>query len=95
MDIQFLWRNHGAAHDDPLLSADEQQALIQQTEAIIRKDIARKLGTMTCEEHGEAPAFIITGTYDNESEQLDIQYRIDTCCQLFLVRVMRTLNQTN
>lgn len=95
MQIQFQWRTDGPSRQDSWLSEEEHNQLIQQTEAIIRKDIARKLGEITCDEHGEAPHFIISGVYDNDTEQLDIQYRIDTCCQLFLVRVMKILNQTN
>ena len=37
--------------------------------------------------------FLISGVYDRDTEELDIQYHVDTCCRYFLLRVMQILNQ--
>ena len=57
--------------------------------------LERKFRDVVCGEHGEAPAFKISGVYDHAKEEMDIQYHVDTCCQFFLLRVMQILNQRN
>ena len=52
-----------------------------------------KFRRIACRVHGDAPKFTVTGIYDRESEEMDIAYHVDTCCNEFLLDVMKRLNQ--
>ncbi|MGJ3237421.1 MAG: hypothetical protein ACFE0Q_01820 [Anaerolineae bacterium] len=93
--IVFDFDIDGALQDDPYLDRYTVQYLFQQTQESLGKGIARKLEGLTCDEHGEEPTITITGRYSGQAEQMDIDYHIDTCCQLFMVRVVRMLNNVN
>ncbi|MEM9950874.1 MAG: hypothetical protein AAF846_04695 [Chloroflexota bacterium] len=85
----------GALQADPYLDQYTIHYMFQQTKESIGKGIARKLDGMTCDEHHEEPTITITGRYSGSAEQMDIDYNIDTCCKLFLVRVVKALNSVN
>lgn len=93
MEIEFDLYTEGEELPDAFLDSYELEMMFDNTRRSIRSGLERKLGDVVCGEHGEAPKFKITGVYDNEAEQMDIHYHVDTCCQMFLVRVMRILNQ--
>ncbi|MAU13680.1 MAG: hypothetical protein CL607_27940 [Anaerolineaceae bacterium] len=92
LEINFDFDTEGSAHEDAFLDAYELDMLFQQTSQSIRAGLERKLADVTCAEHGNAPRITITGRYDRETEQMDLNYHVDTCCQLFLVRVVKLLN---
>jgi len=92
LEINFDFDTEGSAHEDAFLDAYELDMLFQQTSQSIRAGLERKLADVTCDEHGKAPRITITGRYDHETEQMDLNYHVDTCCQLFLVRVVKLLN---
>ena len=85
----------GVMQQDPFLSSYEVQLMFDQTKHSLGKALERKLADMTCAEHGEPPTITLTGRYDAEREEMDIQYHVDTCCKLFMVRVIKTLNSVN
>jgi len=93
MDIEFDLRTEGEELPDAFLDSYELELMFDSTRRSIRSGLERKLDGVVCDEHGEPPKFKITGVYNNEAEQMDIHYHVDTCCQMFLVRVMRILNQ--
>jgi hypothetical protein len=93
MDIEFDLRTEGDELPDAFLDHFELEMMFDSTRTSIRTMLERELGDVLCDEHAQAPRFKITGVYDNTSEQMDIHYHVDTCCQLFLVRVMRILNR--
>ena len=93
MEIEFDLRTEGEELPDAFLDPYELEMMFDNTRRSISSGLERKLGGVVCDEHHEAPKFKITGVYDNEIEQMDIHYHVDTCCQMFLVRVMRILNQ--
>ncbi len=96
VEIVFDFRAEGEElAGEPLLKPCELDKLFAHTREQIRRDLTRKLGDVHCDEHGEAPQIRVTGIYDNGTEQLDIQYHIDACCQMFFARVVRMLNQAN
>ena len=95
VQIDFDFRTEGDELPDAFLDSYELELMFEQTRQSMRAGLERKLANATCEEHGEAPQITITGLYDNETEQMDIQYHIDTCCKLFLMRVMQRLNMQN
>ena len=93
MEITFDLRTEGEERPDAFLDAGELEMMFHHTRRSIGAGLKRKLGDAVCAEHGQAPKFLIAGLYDHETEQMDIHYHIDTCCQLFLLDVMRTLNR--
>lgn len=92
LEITYDFDIDGILHEDPFLDRYQIQWMFDQTRQSIETTLQRKLAGVVCEEHGEAPKVLITGRYDAEAEQLDVQYNLDTCCKLFLVRVVKTLN---
>ena len=95
MEIAFDLRTEGEALPDAFLDPYELEMMFDSARQSIRAGLERKIGDMTCAEHGHAPKFLIAGRYDHASEQMDIQYHVDTCCRLFLLDVMRMLNRQN
>ncbi len=92
MEIEFDLRTEGEELPDAFLDSYELELMFDGTRHSIRSGLERKLAGVTCDEHGAAPKFKITGIYNNADEQMDIHYHVDTCCQIFLVRVMRIIN---
>lgn len=93
MNIQFDLRCEGEALPGAFLDEMELEQLFENTRRSIGAGLRRKFGDVVCAEHERAPAFLISGVYDNEIEEFDIQYHVDTCCRYFLLRVMHILNQ--
>lgn len=93
MEITFDLRTEGEAPPDAFLNPYELEMMFDSTRQSIRAGLERKLADRVCAEHGQPPKFLISGRYDHASEQMDIQYHIDTCCRLFLLDVMRMLNR--
>lgn len=93
MEIAFDLRTEGEALPGAFLDAAELEMMLDHTRRSISAGLKRKLRDAVCAKHGQAPNFLITGRYDHESEQMDVHYRVDACCQLFLLDVMRMLNR--
>ncbi len=93
--VIFDFEIDGSLQEDPYLDTYTINYMFEQTKESLGKGVARKLEAITCDEHGEEPTITITGRYSGNAEQMDIDYHIDTCCQLFLVRVVQHLNNVN
>ena len=93
LQIEFDLRTEGEQLPDAFLDAFELEQFFESTRASVAAGLRRKFAAARCGEHGCAPKFKISGVYDQESESMDLQYHVDTCCQFFLLRVMRILNQ--
>ena len=93
LNIEFDLRVDGEASADPFLDRYELEQMFDSTRRSIGAGLRRKFADIVCAEHAVAPKFRISGVYDNRIEEMDIQYHVDTCCQGFLMRVMRILNQ--
>lgn len=93
LEVDFDLRVEGEALADPFLDRYELELMFEDTRQSIGAGLRRKFEDIVCEEHSEAPRFKISGVYDNALEEMDMQYHVDTCCQRFLLRVMRILNQ--
>lgn len=91
--IEFDLRVDGEAPAAPFLDGYELEQMFEGARQSIGGDLRRKFTDIVCAEHAQAPQFKISGVYDNSIEEMDIQYHVDTCCQRFLMRVMRILNQ--
>ncbi len=93
LQINFDLRADGRELPDAFLDASELELMFDSTRHSVGGGLRRKFQTVICEEHDAAPRFTIHGVYDRETEQMDLQYHVDTCCQAFLLRVMQILNQ--
>ena len=93
MDIEFDFLTEGNELPDAFMSTYELDMMFDHTRQSIRNGLERKFDSIMCDDHCVTPKFKITGVYNNETEQMDMQYHVDTCCQMFLVRVMKILNQ--
>ncbi len=93
LQIKFELRAEGDEQPDAFLDAAERELLFASTRASISAGLQRKLRAVICGEHGGAPAITVSGVYDNATEQMELDYHIDTCCQAFLLRVVQILNQ--
>ena len=82
----------GALQADPFLDRYELSMLFEQTRRSMAAALQRQLEGMTCDEHGNEPVVTITGRYDTDREELDVQYHLDTCCKLFMLRVIQRMN---
>jgi hypothetical protein len=95
VNIRYDFDIDGALREDPFLDSYEISLMFEQTKHSMGQALERKLENVTCDEHGEPPTITISGRYDTEAEQMDINYHIDTCCKLFMVRVVKILNTVN
>ncbi len=95
LQIDFDLRSEGEALPDAFLDARGLDQLFDSTRQSVGAGLRRKFHKVVCREHGAAPRFKISGVYDNEVEQMEIQYHVDACCQRFLLQVMQTLNRRN
>ncbi len=93
LTIEFDLRTQGEERPDAFLDSYELELMFDSTRRSIGAGLERKFRDVVCGEHGEPPKFVVTGVYDKENEEMDIQYHVDTCCQFFLLRVMQHLNQ--
>ena len=93
LTIDFDLRVEGEELPDAFLDPYELELMFDNTRRSLGAALERKFGGVVCAEHAQAPSFTISGVYDNEREEMDIQYHVDTCCQYFLLRVMQILNQ--
>ena len=91
--IDFDLRAEGTALPDAFLDSRGLDQLFESTKHSVGSGLRRKFQNVVCREHGDAPRFKISGIYDNEIEQMEIEYHVDTCCQRFLLQVMQVLNQ--
>lgn len=94
-DIQFDFDIDGTLRENPFLDRVEIHMMFDQTRHSLEAALQRKLADLTCPDHGDEPHVLISGRYDAEIEQFDVQYNIEPCCQRFLVQVVSRLNNVN
>jgi len=92
LEIEYDFDIDGVLREDPFLDRYQISLMFDQTRQSIESGLQRKLAGVVCEEHGEPPKILISGRYNAEIEEFDVQYNVDTCCKLFLVRVVKMLN---
>jgi hypothetical protein len=95
LDITFEMETQGELPEDALMDQYELDALFAATRQSVQRDLERQLDGIVCSEHNQPPRLKITARYDAEMEQFDLQYHVDTCCPLFLARVIKTMNRKN
>jgi hypothetical protein len=95
LDITFEMETQGELPEDALMDQYELDALFAATRQSVQRDLERQLSDVVCSEHNQPPRLKIIARYDAEMEQFDLQYHVDTCCPLFLARVIKTMNRKN
>jgi acetaldehyde dehydrogenase (acetylating) len=93
MQIEFDLRVSGDEHADPYLDLSDVEMLFQATRADLHHAIERKLAGVRCVEHDTGPVVRVTVSYDRDTEQMDVSYNVETCCQPFLLRVVQILHR--
>ena len=66
--------------------------MMEHTSAQIRRQVERQIGDMRCEEHGGQPKVTVTGMYTTDTEQMELSYHVDSCCQMLLLQAVQALN---
>ncbi len=66
--------------------------MLHYTGEQIQADVQHKLGEMTCDEHGGHPRVTVTSVYSTDTQQMELSYHVDTCCQQLLLRTVQALN---
>lgn len=89
-DVQIT---HDEGDPDTWLDPGEREMLLDHTRHQLIRHVQQALKDMTCPEHGQPPAVAISGTFDSVTEQMDIQYQVHTCCNLFLMQCVAALNR--
>lgn len=93
--LEFDFDIEGALQADPYLDRYTIQYLFEQTKQSLGQGLQRKLDGLQCAEHGAEPTITIIGRYQGQHEQMAIDYHLDTCCQPFMLQVVKTLNNVN
>jgi hypothetical protein len=79
--------------DEGWLDSYERDVLIEQTKNQLIGHIQNALKDLTCDTHQKPPQVTINGVYDVETEELNVEYDVQTCCQLFLMQCVARLNR--
>lgn len=79
--------------DSPLFDEFELAQMLDHTKAQIVQFLQTRLGSLRCPTHDELARVRVDGVYNTDTEQLDFQYHIDTCCQMFLMQAIGVLNR--
>lgn len=58
----------------------------------LRQQVAHKLVGIRCEEHDREPQVTVTASYSRDTGQFELNYHLDTCCQMLLLRTVQALN---
>ncbi len=66
--------------------------MLAHTGEQVRRQVERQIGDMRCEDHGGHPHVTVTGTYTTDTEQMELAYHVDSCCQMLLLRAVQALN---
>jgi hypothetical protein len=93
--IVFDFDIDGRLPDEPFLDHYELEYMFRQTQENLLQALERKLEGISCDEHGQEPTITISGRYNGETEQMNLEYHIDTCCQIFMVQIVKMLNNIN
>jgi hypothetical protein len=93
VEVQFDIHVVGQGHEDALLDEFEVQMLLENTMAHLEQHVQDRLAGQICEEHGQAPKVLISGTYSLEDEQLDVSYNVEACCNPMIMRSIGLLTR--
>lgn len=83
--------------DDELVSPADLEdeylsELLLHTGDHARQTAVRQIAAVRCPEHGQAPVVIITVHCARQSDQMELNYHVESCCNLLLLRTVQALN---
>jgi hypothetical protein len=93
LTLEFDLKTVGGAEDAPSFDPYEIDYLLQSTRHQIEQHVRARLGDYVCPSHGQAPLVRVSGQYDVESEQLDVQYAVEMCCSLATAQAVALLSR--
>jgi hypothetical protein len=79
--------------DEGWLDSYERGVMVEQTKNQLASHIQNALKDLLCETHHQPPQVAINGKYDVETEELNVEYDVQTCCPLFLMQCVARLNR--
>jgi len=93
-NVEFVFQVDGEPLSaDALADNYDLAMLFEHTQALVRRQVAERLGTVRCPDHDQSPRVTVTLAYTAETEQTELAYHVDTCCQRFLLEAVRRLNR--
>lgn len=91
--ITFDYQRTGEIQPEPYLEDEDIENLFEQTRADLGSAIERKLAGIVCADHQQAAAVRVNLLYDRQTEQMEVSYSVEPCCQPFLLRVVQLLQR--
>jgi hypothetical protein len=92
MSIQVTFTVDGAETALADVDDDYLAEMLAHTGEQVMQETQYKLGGLTCAEHGQAPAVVVSAAYDSASDQKELNYHVDACCPTLLLRAVAALN---
>jgi hypothetical protein len=92
-DIQVVDEDDALPEAERFLDNYELDMMLEHTRSQLNTHIQRALAGMRCAEHDQPPAVRVEGEYHLDTEQLEVNYHVETCCKPFLMQTVMALNQ--
>jgi hypothetical protein len=92
-DITIVYELDGIPTEPDSVTDDYLAELLAHSGEQIRAQVSRKLEAARCPDHDHLPRVTVTAGYDSGTEQMELHYHIDSCCQNGLLRAVSALNR--
>jgi hypothetical protein len=83
--------------DVPILDITQEEsdlgAMLSYTGEQLKVQIGQKVQSLRCPEHDAAPHVTVTAQYSTLTDQMELHYHVDSCCQMLLLRTVQALNR--
>lgn len=90
VDIKFQIDGQDIAPD--LIDDEYLSDMLEHTGEQARNHVHERLDDLRCPEHGTSPRVIVTAQYENDTEQMELNYHVDSCCSQLLLLAVQRLN---
>jgi hypothetical protein len=78
--------------EDSALTDSDLGAMLSYTGEQLKAEIGHKVQHLRCPEHDAAPQVTVTAQYSTDTDQMELHYHVDSCCQMLLLRTVQALN---
>jgi hypothetical protein len=92
-EVVIHYELDGTPTEADSITDDYLSELLAHSGEQIRTQVGRKLEAARCPEHDHLPRVTVTAQYDSGSEQMELNYHVDSCCQNGLLRAVAALNR--
>lgn len=92
LDVRVRFEVNGQAAEPEQVIEEYLAEMLEHTRAQIEAQVRHSLGEMRCAEHGGQPRVTVTASYTTDTEQMELSYHVDACCQQLLLRAVGALN---